>query len=485
MGEPEALSPPADCYEQNCYAVESLLFTGLLAAKPGSNELENQHAESIETKDSKVWTVKLKPGWKFHNGEEVNADSYIRAWNYGAFGPNAARANFFFERIDGYEEMNIEKATVKELKGLKKIDDATFEITLTEPFAQWPTILTTYTFLPMAQACFDDMTKCNEHPIGNGPYEMDGDWEHNQLVKVKKWAGYTGPNAGNADTINMKIYTEIASSVQDMLSGQVDIVPPTADQIETGKTQPGVKYFEEPNSQLLRLTYSWNVKEFQNADVRRAISMAIDRKAITDTLYTDHLPADDIIAPVIPGYKQGACTYCAYNPTEAKALLEKAGGWTGGTMKIYFPSGRGYDPQMEAIGNQIQQNLGIAYELKAITPADFYATKEFDGPRLGVWSMDYSSPENYLRPQFSNTGLSTVKWQSDEFEKLLTNADAQKTVEESNTEYRKVADLVNTEMPSAPLFFGKAVYLYSEKLGGFRYDQVVGNPDLRAITVAG
>ena len=56
-------------------------------------------------KTTRVWTIKLKPGFTFGNGEPVTADSYINAWNYGAYGPNDQSASYFFERIDGYADL--------------------------------------------------------------------------------------------------------------------------------------------------------------------------------------------------------------------------------------------------------------------------------------------------------------------------------------------------------------------------------------------
>ena len=53
-----------------------------------------------------MWTIKLKPGWTFHNGEPVTADSYINAWNAGAWGTNAHDGNYFFDKIAGYADLN-------------------------------------------------------------------------------------------------------------------------------------------------------------------------------------------------------------------------------------------------------------------------------------------------------------------------------------------------------------------------------------------
>ena len=62
-------------------------------------------ADSITSADSKVWTIKLKDGFTFHNGEKVTSDSFINAWNYGAYGPNASDVNGFFDQIAGYADL--------------------------------------------------------------------------------------------------------------------------------------------------------------------------------------------------------------------------------------------------------------------------------------------------------------------------------------------------------------------------------------------
>lgn len=483
IAEPEALAPVSTCYETACGYVMRAIHVGLVRADPKSDGLEMLQADSIDTKDGKVWTVKLKSGWTFENGEPVDADAYLRAWNYGAYGPNAARANFFFERIVGYDAMNSETPTAKELSGLKKIDANTISITLNAPFSQFPQILSGMTFLPMAKACLADMTKCNEHPIGNGPYKMAGDWTHNQSIEVVRRDDYTGPNPGHAEKITFKIYPQKDAALQDLLSGQVDVISPNPDQIEAAKGQPDVKVIDQMSSGFTRFKFPADNPAYADPKVRRAISMAIDRKAITDSILPNNVPADDVISAVIPGYEKGACDACVYDPAAAKKLLEEAGGWKGGTMNMWLPASQGYEQRMEAIGNQLKKNLGISFTLKVMPQAEFYAMKSFDGPNLGTWSMDYRSPENYLRPQFSNRGTSSKKWVSADFEKIMDAADAQPKLEDAIAGYRKAADLVLKEVPAAPLFFEKAYFLHSQRVDNVTFDSANETIDLSKITV--
>ncbi len=117
-----------------------------------------------------MWTIKLKPDQKFQNGEPVDAASYLRAWNYSAYGPNATQTGFFFSPVEGYDDLQGEKPKAKEMSGLKAVDDLTIEITLSEPFSQWPLVMSyTPAFAPIAEECMKDLTACNEQPDRQRP----------------------------------------------------------------------------------------------------------------------------------------------------------------------------------------------------------------------------------------------------------------------------------------------------------------------------
>src|SRR6478609_9399456 len=94
IGEPQFLTP-TNTNETSGSQVLAALFAPLVDYD-AQNKPYEVAAESITTEDNKVWTVKLKPGYTFHNGEKVTADSYIDSWNYGAYGPNGQNNNFFF-----------------------------------------------------------------------------------------------------------------------------------------------------------------------------------------------------------------------------------------------------------------------------------------------------------------------------------------------------------------------------------------------------
>src|SRR5699024_8145653 len=97
-------------------------------------------------------------------------------------------------------------------------------------------------------------------------------------------------------------------------------------------------------------------QEFADVDVRRALSMAMDREAIIDNIFDGAMtPATSIIPPVLPMAREDACEYCQFDPEAAADLYEEAGGPSELTM--YTDTGIGHDDYVEAIANQWQETL--------------------------------------------------------------------------------------------------------------------------------
>ena len=104
--EPAFLVPTAADDDPSIQVIRQV-YRGLVKYNAETGAAENDLAESITSDDNTVWTIKLKSGYKFTNGEAVNADSFIRAWNYAAYGPNAQNNSYFMSRIAGIEDMSV------------------------------------------------------------------------------------------------------------------------------------------------------------------------------------------------------------------------------------------------------------------------------------------------------------------------------------------------------------------------------------------
>src|SRR3954451_687773 len=104
--KPENPLIPANTNEVGGGNVLDNVFRGLVQYNPDTAAPENSMAESIESPDKTVWTIKIKPNQTFQDGTPVDAQSFVDAWNWGAYGPNGALNNYFFAPIKGYDALN-------------------------------------------------------------------------------------------------------------------------------------------------------------------------------------------------------------------------------------------------------------------------------------------------------------------------------------------------------------------------------------------
>jgi peptide/nickel transport system substrate-binding protein len=147
-------------------------------------------------------------GYRFTNGEPVDADAFIRSWNYTAYAPNAQKNAYFMSKIagitdvsygadpDGDGPLNPLPPARKDLAGLKKVDDLTFTVQLNSAFIGFPAIVGYSGFFPVAKACLDNVYACAETPIGNGPYKIEGTWQHDVSISLVRNDDYHGADRG-------------------------------------------------------------------------------------------------------------------------------------------------------------------------------------------------------------------------------------------------------------------------------------------------
>ena len=158
-GDPQNPLEPANTNEVQGGKVLDMLFRGLKRYDPKTGEAKNMLAEKIDTTDSQNFTITVKDGWTFSNGEKVTAKSFVDAWNYGADLKNNQKNAYFFGYIDGYDEVHPDtgKPTAKTLSGLKVVNDTRpSPSSSTRSSPPGPTPSATPAFSPLPQAFFDD-----------------------------------------------------------------------------------------------------------------------------------------------------------------------------------------------------------------------------------------------------------------------------------------------------------------------------------------
>ncbi|WP_380285590.1 ABC transporter substrate-binding protein [Kitasatospora purpeofusca] len=501
LGEPQHGLVPQNTAESEGAEVLNALFAGLVEYDNKTNEPKLRVAESIESPDSKVWTIKLKDGYTFHNGEKVTAQSFVDAWNWGANQDNAAEGLPFFAKIEGSADLSPgkdKKPTTDKLKGLQVVDDKTFTVTLTDPFSQFKTMLGYNAFYPLPKAFFQDPKSFEDAPIGNGPFQMDGKWEHNKQIKVKRFDSFPAADGkAKLQGVTFKIYDNLDTAYNDLRADNIqatDKLPISA--MGTVKGEFGDRYIYKPESGVgyIGFPISTNPAAYGKPEIRKAISMAIDREAITKTIFSGtRVPADDFINPLIPGYRKGAMGDAAkYDPAKAKQLFDTAGGVPGNTIELGYNADGGHKEWIEAVANQLKKNLGVEVTTKPFEKfgkiLDALGAKQYSGAFRMAWSMDYPSIENYLRPIFSKVAIDNGSnyggYVNEQFESLLSQADQAKSQDEGLKLYQQADDVLIQDLPYIPVYTYMSSAAYSKKIKNFDTD-AQGRMNLDEVELAG
>ncbi|ASW53652.1 ABC transporter substrate-binding protein [Plantactinospora sp. KBS50] len=488
IAEPQHLVP-TNTSETSGSQVLAALFSPLVDYD-AQNKPYEVAAESVTSTDNTVWTIRLKSGYTFHNGEKVTSDDYINAWNYGAYGPNGQGNSYFFEKIAGYDDMQSQdpdgdgpqqapEPTAKTLSGLKKVDDLTFTVTLSQPYTDFRTMLGYTAFYPMPQAAFSEPGVLDPDyesaPIGQGPFKMKGTWQHDARVEVERYDAFPGQQP-KVDGVEFRIYQQLTAAYSDVLADNLDVIPmvPT-ENLSTAPTDLGSRFQTSPMSSFQFLAFPTFQKEFSNPDVRRAISMAIDRDEITTSIFKgSQESARSFVSPVVPGYRANTAGDAAtFDPDKAKQLYTAAGGPS--KITISYNGDGGHKDWVDATCNQLKANLGVECVGTAEPKfADLLTKVEKKDPvglfRLG-WVMDYPSMEDYLGPLYSTNGSSNYYgYSNEEFDRLVKEGAAAPTEEEAIKKYQQAEDILAKDLPVIPLRFGQNTYGHSTKVKNVEVD---------------
>ncbi|WP_436523847.1 peptide ABC transporter substrate-binding protein [Actinoplanes sp. HUAS TT8] len=502
IGEPQHLIPTNSTESNGSEVLASLFYP--LVDFDAQNKPVPVAAESITSTDNITWTVKLKPGFTFSNGEAVTSDNYINAWNYGAYGPNGQGASYFFDKIAGYEDLQSKdpdddgpkKAPdpkAKTLTGLKKVDDTTFTITLSAPFSGWESVMGYSAFYPLPKAAFKSegviADGFEDAIIGNGPFKLKGKWEHDSQIVVEKVADFKG-TVPKVDGITWKIYQDQQAEYADLVSGNVDVqttIP--IESLAKASADLGDRFKKSPNSGFGFIGFPTFQPEFKDVRVRQAISMAINRQEITDQIFLgSRSPATSFVSPVVAGYRPDTCgENCTYNPTKAKELYTAANGPK--EIKITYNADGNHKAWIDATCNQIKASLGVNCVGNGEPKFSDLLTKAEKKEPIGLirlgWLMDYPLMENYLGPLYSTTGSSNYYgYSSPAFDKLVADGSKAATSDEAIKDWQAAEDILVKDMPVAPIYTQQNVYGYSTKVSNVNVD-LFQKVDLYKIEVVG
>ena len=373
--------------------------------------------------------------------------------------------------------------TESTLAGLTVLDDLTFQVELSQADPEFAIQLAYNAWFPLPTVALEDPDAFEEAPIGNGPFRMDGTWEHDVRIPLTRYEDYVGEDAPQIDNLEFAIIDDLNTAYNEVRAGSLDVLGPTIppDQIATAPDEFGDRYGKSSSTSFTYLGFPTYLDEL-TPDHRRALSMAIDRQSIVDVIFSGSVvPAFSTIPPIFAGARTDVCQNWNHEPEAALELWNAAGPLD--EITVWFNTGGGHEDWVEAIANMWRDTLGVAtVNFESLEFSEYLPlldAQEVTGPfRLG-WGQDYPSPLNFLEPLYASynpppVGSNNPFYDSAEFDDLLAQGKAAVAASGQLVDgiplYNAAEDVLCNDAPIAPIYFRTNQFVYTEGVDNVFFD---------------
>ncbi|MFF4956889.1 peptide ABC transporter substrate-binding protein [Streptomyces sp. NPDC001222] len=469
--EPVAIDP-YNAQESEGTLVTDNLFTGLYDPTPDGQVVPALATSKKVSADGKTWTFSIKKGTKFTNGEPVDAAAFIRGWNRVAVKAAASDVAYHMAGIQGFADVQAGKAQT--MSGLTAPDPYTLQVKLSAADFEFY-IKTTHTvFSPVPKVAGDAHNKTyNESPIGNGPFKMQGSWQHNKSITLVRNDSY-GLTKAHLDKVQIDILNPNNSStleLQGFQSGQYDWARMPTPQLTSAKAtySPQGEWIQQDTNGMNYLLPIMDNGPLKDVKAREAVSYAIDRDAIIKGVFQGMMTKSATILPPVfkDVYQKDLCTSCiGQDKAKAKELAKEGGLKPGDTIELAYNTGAGHEEWIQAVQAQLQDVLGLKVKTVGKPFAELLADQQKPGASglyRFAWGADYPTPDNYLFPLLDSasinkdasgkvTGDNRERYSNKAFDDLVAKARATADQAGRNALYKQAEKKALDDMALIPLW---------------------------------
>jgi peptide/nickel transport system substrate-binding protein len=468
LAEPVTMDPP-QITDLNSTRVIKRMFEGLTAQELGTYRIVPGLAQSWDiSKDGLVYTFKLRPNVKFHDGTPLTAEAVRFCFERQLNGKSPYYATGTYPYVKGF---------LGNVAGVEAVDPLTVQIKLKAPltpFLQYLAHHSLYVYSPEALKKFGkDIVK---NPVGTGPFKLQT-WEPGVKVVLARNDQYWG----GAPKIRQAIYVPIIEAqarLAAIKTGEIDLtmdVPP--DSLADLRNDPNVVVAETNSSAVWYVTLNTRHPFLKDRRVRQALNYAVNKDAIIrDILKGTAIVARGPMSPVYGPYYEDNLRAYPYDPEKARALLKEAGYAGGFDLTFMVPeSGSGMQSPVE-MATVIQANLaqvGVRAKIQTLEWGA-YLKKYLDAPDMAEmsWNPSIGDPDHMMYmllssdrfPPAFNAGF----YQNDRVDELLRKG--RTTIDEKARVplYREAQKLVVEDAPWIFVDHGKQVIIHRKRVQGFK-----------------
>ena len=448
-------------------AMQRTLYTWNTAA----NKLELELAKSVAVSaDGLTYTYKLRDDAYFHNGRKMTADDVIFSFTRIMDGSKGYPGARYVRLIKG--AVDVEKGQAKEISGLKKIDDFTLEMTITDRVDPG------YYFFAGTTAILpkEEVEKGNfaSNPVGLGPFKFK---EHipGSRVAMERFDKFYKPGKPYLDKLEVLIMAEAAARDVAFRNKEIDTSILGPAQYVAYRADPqlskGILEVAEMFTRAMVMNHE-SIKPFQDKRVRQAINYAIDANLIISRLVKDKAyRATSWLPPSSAAFDKTVKPY-PFDPEKAKKLLAEAGypngfefEWTTSQNESWgLPIVEAVIPMLAKVGIKVKPKLVEVTVLTEIA---------MKGDHQAYIGSNLTGPDSLatLRCYYSRTPRTACNYtgfKNPAFDKLLDDAAQEGDMAKRDELLKKANNLLYEEAPVWFFNYNKAVLAYQPWVHGLQ-----------------
>jgi oligopeptide transport system substrate-binding protein len=445
----------------------------LVGFDPVSLALQARLVEAWEVgEDGRRHRFRIRSDATFHDGKPVRADDVLYSLNRLVSGPGGPGSGALLESVRGFDSVHT-LGSAETLEGLTAIDDRTVEFSLTAPWFDFPYVLShpATSIIPKGSDPSRRSPVGSGGPVGAGPYRLDEQPRLSAGMELRSIGG-RGPQEV------LFVFEDRASTAWGAFqAGRLDLVPAPVGELDDALETYGSGGFR-PLAAMLYLGVNLRDPRFTDTALRKALSLALDREAISMDVYGGALvPARGIVPEGIPGGTPEVCDdLCGHDPGRASRAVSGLFGPGRPAFRYDYPAGAPND-DLALLIEELLEAAGMEVTLRPhdLTGyADFLASGRHELFQLG-WVAEYPLADWFLRAPFLSSSPENYSGYRDEsLDRRSSRARALPDRRARVAAYRAMEEQLMDEMVIIPIGQFMSHYVVGARVEGLAVDPLGG-----------
>lgn len=438
-------------------------------------------AEKITTsKDLTTYTFKLRDT-KWSNGDPVTAEDFVYAWKWALDPKNESQYAYQLYYIKGAQAFNEGTGTVDAV-GVKAVDSKTLEVTLEAPTPFFLELTAFYTYFPVNNKIAKENpnwhTDAGDKYTSNGPFKMV-EWSHSDKIVLEPNEKYWDAKNVKLKKVEMTMINDPNTELSMFDNGELDWAGSPLGYLPTDvipQLKSDGKLKVKPIAGTYWYKFNTEKAPFNNVNIRKAFSYAIDRKAIVENITQGgQIPAMAAVPPSMfeentKGYYKDA------DVKKAKEYLEKGlkelnlkSAADLPAISLSYNTNEAHQKIAQAIQDMWKKNLGVEVTLdnqEWKVYIDKLHSGDYQIGRMG-WLGDFNDPINFLELyKDKNGGNNDTFWENAEFKDLLNKSSKEADPAKRTKLLKDAEKIFINDMPVAPIYFYTDTWVQNDHLKG-------------------